>query len=299
MSSRIGGLKINYIGCGRVGRTIGRLLVENKKATINGVLTKSRETASQSVEFIGQGLPYQSMTELIPADIHFIATPDDAIQKTCEQLAATGILEKGNLVVHFSGVHSSEVLKSARLKYCDVASIHPINSFANPMEAFKSFAGTYCALEGEGDKINFLAKLFEEIGGVAIKINKQHKSLYHAAGAMANNYLVTLFKLAMEAYIKAGIDEETAKNLTTSLMMGALANLKKFDPKGALTGPIQRGDQRTVEKHMIALQHEAALDVYSALGKATLSLTDHSDEMKRLLMETLSANKMEEGLWIV
>ena len=274
--------QINFIGCGKVGKTFGKLLHTNKLAQINGVVNTSIETALAAVDFIGEGAAFPSIQELPPADIYFITTTDDAIEITANHLAQENILKAGNIVLHCSGSHSSEILQAAKKRGCHALSIHPNKSFASPEESVNSFSGTYCAIEGDEPALSAISTLFEKMGATLIPINKENKSLYHTASVFANNYLVTLHYQAVQSYTDSGVDEVTAKKMVNMLMTETLKNIDNLSREKALTGPIQRGDTQTVKNHLFALKSKALVKrIYSCLGLATLSLTKHSTQKKQ------------------
>ena len=68
-------------------------------------------------------------------------------------------------------------------------------------------------------------------------------------------------------------------------MKGTVSNLESTSsPDKSLTGPIKRADISTIRKHMDSLENSDQRHLYSALGKATISLTDH-DENKKTSIE--------------
>ncbi|SRR5579883_397337 len=281
--------RINIVGCGRVGKTIGYLLKDNNLVQVDGILNKSFSSANDATKFIGQGKACISLDDLPLAEIYFITTRDDAIQHVCDQLVSKKLLKPGSIIVHCSGSLTSGVLASAKLLNCYTASIHPIKSFAHPEFSIKNFNGTYCAIEGDEEATIHITRLFEKIGGIVFKIKKDAKKLYHAAGVLANNYLVTLHHLAVNAYNKSGVDHETASKITSMLMKDALQNLQGLDHTKALTGPLQRGDVQTIKNHVSALaEDKRTKKIYTALGFATLELTKHSEKTKNELMEALA-----------
>ena len=101
--------QVNFIGCGRLGKTIASLLVKNQAATIRGVVNSSLASSNKAIQFIGQGKAFEKISKLPPADIYFITTHDDIIQRVCDELAIA--LKSGAIVVHCSGALSSDVLK--------------------------------------------------------------------------------------------------------------------------------------------------------------------------------------------
>lgn len=281
-------LNINFIGCGNLGKTLGRLITQEQVATVKGVLTRSQETTDAAVKFIGAGESYLKFSELPKANIYFITTRDDLIEATCKQLLAEAKIETGAIFIHCSGSLSSRVLQCARDQGYFAMSVHPIKSFANPELSVKTFPGTYCGYEGDLEIFPVVKALFEGIAAHLFPIKKEQKTIYHAAGVIANNYLVTLHHIASECYQLAGISEELANKITSMLMKDALQNLQNSSPNKALTGPLQRGDIKIIKEHLSQLTFKPLIkEVYAVLGEATLSITEHKKELKDVLAALL------------
>jgi predicted short-subunit dehydrogenase-like oxidoreductase (DUF2520 family) len=281
-------LTINFIGCGRLGRIIARLFVLQKAGTVLGITNTSLQSAQSAVDFIGQGTAVEVVEKLPEAMVYFIATRDDCVRDTCEQLVALKRLKRNTVIIHCSGALFVDVLNSAKNAGCLIANVHPIKSFANPETSVHAFAGTYCAFDGDEEALPYVKQLFEAIGGQIFKINQENKKLYHAAMVMANNYLVTLHYHATQNLMASGIDETIAKTLASNLMIDALNNLQSLDHASALTGPLQRGDLQTIENHLNALKNNPLTrHIYTSLGKGTLTLTNHPSSIKAKLNELL------------
>lgn len=275
---------INFIGAGHLGKTLGHLLLKSKLVTIGGICTRSSLSTQSAIQFIGGGHYCSSISNLLAADITFITTNDDSIQDVCEELAHNPYLKSGSIILHCSGSLTSDILHSVSKRGCFVASIHPMRSFAEPELSIQHYQGTYCAMEGDGHAITVLDSLFKNIGSITYSIDKTKKSLYHAAGVFSSNYLITLAQQALDCLYESGVETEIAIPLICSLMKGSIKNLEKtLSPKQALTGPIQRGDVLTIKKHLEALPHEDRKNLYSSLGKATLILTAHQQEVKEAI----------------
>jgi predicted short-subunit dehydrogenase-like oxidoreductase (DUF2520 family) len=282
-------LKLSVIGCGRLGKTLAALLVGTELICIQDILNLSIANTEKAVSFLGQGRACQSIQQLKSADIYLIATPDDNIELIAQQIALQGVLKQGDVVFHCSGLLSSESLYSAVRLGCYVASLHPIFSFSEPMRDVETFRGTYCAFEGNKEALERLLPLLNAIEGQIFLIEKKDKPLYHAASVFAANYLVTLSAMAMDCYSKAGLNDKLAKNLTLALMSQTLAKVQRLHPKEALTGPLQRADRNTLKKHLSALKAFPELaHIYKSLGKVTLALTGHDENLKKSLTQVLT-----------
>ncbi len=279
---------INIIGAGRLGKTIAKLITEAKTGEIQCLLNSSFASGQKAREFIGCGEVCAEISELKPANIYLITTPDDSIEKICNLLVNQHTFKNHTIVVHCSGALSSEVLQKAKNIGCFTASIHPIKSFADSAKSIKSFSGTFCVYEGDKGAFTTIAAIFESIGGKLFTIDKNDKPLYHVAGVFCCNYLITLSHIANECYKKAGIPEKIAKQITRNLMQNALENLQIMPPNQALTGPIARADLNILKKHQQALENLSALKhLYAELGKQIILLTKHDDKLKQQLNRLL------------
>lgn len=279
-------LKLNIIGCGRLGKTLAALFVSTEFVCIQDIVNLSIASSEKAVAFLGQGRACLAVKQLKSADIYLIATPDNSIEFIAQQITLQGILKPGDVIFHCSGLLSSECLSSTVSLGCYTASLHPIFSFSEPVMDVKNFRGTYCAFEGNKEALDRLLPLFNAIEGQIFLIEKKSKPLYHAASVFASNYLVTLSAMAKECYSKAGLNEALAENLTLALMSQALGKAQRLKPQEALTGPLQRADTDTLKKHLSALKSFPELEyIYKSLGKATLALTRHDENLKKSLTQ--------------
>ena len=280
---------MNIIGAGHVGQTIGYLLIKSALVRIGAVYNRTEESAFDAIEFIGDGQYCSTIREMPHAQLTLITTPDDCILSACTELSANEHLKPGDVVIHFSGSCSSDSLLPVKQKGCHVASVHPMRSFARPELSVKEYQGTYCAMEGDAAALDLISPLLEAMGSITYLINKEKKSLYHAAGVFASNYVVTLSQQALECLLEAGVEQGIAMHVITCIMQSTVSNLERtLSPKEALTGPIQRGDVSTIEGHLKALSTSQQKELYSLLGKATLPLTSLDEGTMRRVADTLN-----------
>jgi len=245
---------LSIIGCGKVGRTLGRLWHDNRTFSLLDILNRSAASAQEASAFIGAGSVAVSYDGLRNADAYLIAAGDDQIAACCSALAAAGKLQPGSVVFHCSGALSSLELATASDRGAAVASIHPIRSFAVPQQVAEHFAGTWCGSEGDAAALAILGPAFSAIGARMVTIRREQKTLYHAAAVFASNYQVTLIDVAQQAYVAAGIAPELALQLIAPLLSESAANAFRLGPAAALTGPIARGDMATVARQYQAVQ---------------------------------------------
>jgi predicted short-subunit dehydrogenase-like oxidoreductase (DUF2520 family) len=106
------------------------------------------------------------------------------------------------------------------------------------------------------------------MGGEPVFIAEENRALYHAALAFAANYLVTLVSQAADLLTKAGADNPN--RMLAPLLGAALDNALRFGDNG-LTGPVARGDDGTVARHIGAIEQAdpRARHAYLALARLT------------------------------
>ena len=266
--------RLNFIGCGQLGKALGSLWHNSGAVTIGDVLTRSTGSAGLAVATIGSGTPVNSIAKMQRADIYLIGCTDDHIESCSQQLADTGLLRKGDIVFHCSGAQSSALLHACQDKGASTASIHPIKSFASPELAIQSFAGTYCGIEGDAAALTILSPIFTSIGANLVTINAENKTLYHAASVIASNYLVTLQEISIQTFEKAGVSRQAAMKILQPIVSGTVDNVFRLGTTAALTGPIARGDAKVVDAQLTAIDawDEELAAAYRVLGTLSLSL---------------------------
>ena len=125
---------IAIIGLGKVGTALGFLL-KSAGYEIAAVSDASPESLIRGVEFTGGKAFADASLAASEADTIFITTWDDAIETTCEEISQKGALHPGDKVVHVSGAGGLDILNTARKCGAYVASIHPLQSFADTKSA--------------------------------------------------------------------------------------------------------------------------------------------------------------------
>ncbi len=281
------------MGCGSVGRCLGKLL-SAAGFSIRGVCCTSRESAARACRFIGTGTPLdpgEGEAVARSADWVIIATPDSVIAEAASTLVQ-GIGPK-SVVLHLSGALSSELLEPCRRRGAAVGSMPPLQSFADPESALKIISGSIFAIEGDEAAVTAAYQIAEGIGGSPIRIETASKAIYHAAASAASNFLIPPLVLAMDLMGAAGLARDTALEALKPLILGTAANAASVGVPQALTGPIERGDCLVVEGHLEAIEKVspllkerylvlARLTVEAAKRKGALS-EDQAREMRAIL----------------
>ncbi len=266
---------INVIGCGNVGKTLARLWTRNHVFQVQCVLNRSVESALRAVEFVGSGRAVASYHELQRADLVMISASDEAIETCCRQLSQSGTLDEGVVVFHCSGSLPSTLLDAAKSQGALVAGMHPVKSFADPAGAVETFAGTFCALEGDPQACEVLRDALDRCGARTFHVEAELKTIYHAATVVVCNYLVALMEVGLQCFEKAGVSRQTALEVMQPIVRGTVENVFELGPARALTGPIARGEPSVVRRQCEALGEWDGLvqAVYKRLGQVAVDLS--------------------------
>ncbi len=90
--------------------------------------------------------------------------------------------------------------------------------------------------------------------GNSVKIiSGEKKVLYHSAAVFASNLICALFEESIKLLKDCGFDEEQAREAVSPIFLNNAASLVKMGAVKALTGPVERNDAATVQKHLEVL----------------------------------------------
>lgn len=246
-----GGLKIGFVGGGRVGKAYGRFL-KNSGYEVLGYYSRTSASAESAADFAGTRW-YGTLEELAAeADMLFLTVNDDQICAVSKSLADSGMLRAGTVVVHMSGALGSDILRDVRDRGCHAYSLHPLLSFAEPEKAVLRIRETVFSLEGDPEKMEVMVRLLEETGCRHFRIETEKKALYHAAACVASNYVTVLLDYAFSLYEELGLTRKEASEALMPLVEGTVQNAREGGPHKTLTGPISRGDGGVIRRHMEA-----------------------------------------------
>ena len=190
--------------------------------------------------------------------------PDRAI---AEVAAATPL---GPWIAHVSGATPLEALDPHVRRF----GLHPLQTFSKELGP-EQLDGAWGAVTAESDEARAVGRwLAETLGLRPFDLDDDKRAAYHAGAAMASNYLVTLRAAAGALLEAAGAPPEALDPLIRGVM----------DTGFELTGPIARGDWKTVERHLAVIRAERpeledAAEVQGRFGRLCrdriLSTLDH------------------------
>ncbi|GAB4009287.1 Rossmann-like and DUF2520 domain-containing protein [Nocardioides ultimimeridianus] len=262
-------LRVGVIGAGRVGSVLAAALraAGHEIVAVAGESDASRRRAADLLP----GVPLHKPTTVArKADLLLLTVPDDMLSNVVTMLSESGALRAGQYVVHTSGAHGLAILEPAARVGARAVALHPAMTFTGTAVDLDRLTGCVFGLTAGPLERPLAERLVNDLGGRATWVPEEMRTLYHAGLAHGANHLVTLVSEAMGILAAAGVDD-TAGTLRP-LLQAALDNaLTQGD--AALTGPIVRGDIKTVAAHVREIERTRpdTLPSYVALARATLS----------------------------
>jgi predicted short-subunit dehydrogenase-like oxidoreductase (DUF2520 family) len=233
---------IDIVGRGRMGEALASAL-DATRLPVRGPLERGAD---------GEG-----------AALVLLCVPDREIAN------AAAAVEEGPLVGHVSASAPMELLAPH-----ERFALHPLLSVVG---SGAPFAGATCAIDGSTPRAMGVARaLAERLGMHPRIVAASDRALYHAAASAASNFLVTVEGMAEQLAEAVGIDRAAL----VPLVRATVDNWAKQGTRAALTGPIARGDDVTVERQRAAVAKSAPdlLPLWDALVAATRQLASRPAE---------------------
>jgi len=193
------------------------------------------------------------------AEVVLLCVPDGQIA------AAARAVPPGPLLGHCSGATGLDALGGR-----EGFSLHPLMSVPHGSPP-AVLAGAGAAIDGTSPRALAAAEaLALALGLKPTRVAPEDRVAYHAAAAMAANFLVALEAAAGELAATAGVTREQL----APLVLATARQWAELGPERALTGPIARGDEAVVDRHRAAVAERTPhlLALWDALAEQTRAI---------------------------
>lgn len=283
--------RINIIGCGRAAGSLARLWLQVGALRLGEVLNRDPVSAQRAVDELGAGVAVASLDEMQPADFWLIGTGDDQVADVASALGESGFAFDGALVFHLAGRFGLEVLAPLTGHGALLAALHPVRSLTRERLSLDEFENTACVAEGSAEALTRLMPLVASIGGRWLPVSDIDRGLYHASVSIISNVTKAVAWKAQAWLEHAGLPADTAAAVTHQLLHSTMEDLFRSGARQSITGPVVRGDTRTVAAHLESLRasHPRDVEVYRVLARTVLDLARERGDLDAATLRRFEA----------
>lgn len=211
---------------------------------------------------------------LLETEVVILAVRDQVITEVARTLLGTGLINKRHVLLHCAGVASAkELLGPVAAQVAGIGTLHPLSAIADGKISMRALKGTVFGIEGDEVGRTTAGKLVSAMSGVVLALDGAQMAAYHAAAALASNYIVATLDAAAAVLASTGVAPDKAAQALIPLAEGALRNIAAHGTTGGLTGPVRRGDPATVQRHLEAIRDRPELvEVYRVLARRAVDI---------------------------
>lgn len=294
-------MRIGFIGAGKVGFTLGRYISERGRKSENEDCSRFSAVcvtgyyslhyeSSEAAALFTDTRAYESLEALVrESDAIVITVPDDRIEMIWNSIKKLDISSK--LICHCSGAVTSKIFSGVAEAGAYAYSIHPIYAVNSKEESYKKLGEAVFTVEGDARYQSDICDYLRYLGNECIIISADSKVKYHCSAVFASNLVTGLYKMACDMLTECGFPEEMAEKALLPLFTGNVSNIASQGIKESLTGPVERNDAETVEKHLQVIS-DRHRQVYMLLTERLIDVAGekHPDRDYGLLRELVEKN---------
>ena len=286
--SKVIRMHTGIIGAGKVGCSLAKYFVLHG-LSLSGFFDADKKAASTAADFAGTDFEEKLEDLVRKSDALFLTVPDGLITTVWNQIRELPI--EGTYICHCSGALSAEdafpgIADRGAFGY----SIHPLFAVSDRFHSYKELSDAYFTIEGDKRHIEEVRDLFQSFGNPVRLIEAEDKVKYHCAASICSNQVIALIQESLDLLGDCGFDEESALAALRPLISGNVNKVLASGCAASLTGPVERGDVRTVQKHLDCLDEEDR-KLYALLSRKLLSVAGRKNpdrnygELEALLRE--------------
>lgn len=291
----LGGLAFCVAGSGRVGSSLARWATAAGARPVAVAYHGAAAAAvSLAADLGARAVPLDELECGAVSDLLLLAVPDPSLAEVVARLAGR---RQAPVALHTSGSRGAEALAPLRGGGSAVGSLHPLKAFPRPLPHPDAGHGVFFAVDGDPAAVELAERLVAAWEGVSGRVPEERRALYHLAATLSAGGVTTLLATAERIARAAELPPQVVGGYL-ELARGAIAAATEEAVGGgglaaAITGPVARGDDETVARHLAALAETLPelVPLVAALGHETLERQGESAPLtaaQRRLAERLA-----------
>ena len=282
-------MRIGFIGAGKVGFTLGKYFAEHN-ICVSGYYSRSTDSAEDAAKFTGSR-PFKELSDLVSnSDTIFITVPDGVIFEIFNVLKMYDLT--GKQLCHCSGALSAhDAFPGIEDTGAEGYLLHPLFPVSSRYDSFLTIGKAWFSIEGNKNHLADWKMFFENLGNPVRVLSAENKIKYHAACTIASNLVCALIDESTELLGKCGFSEREGLSAIEPLVNTNISNIIENGAVAALTGPVERCDCDTVQKHLSCFENTNERELYRAVSLKLIDIAKkkHPDTDFTGIDEILSA----------
>ncbi len=241
--------RVMIIGSGALGKALGLHFFKNHTVQFWGRSNRSFVFEGVSVQVFSSE-QHQFYKEIKAADCIVLSTADGALQQTVQKIEP--FVQAHQRVLHVSGTQSLQVLQPLTDKGAKIGVFHVLQTFHQESykepTIFKSASATFV---GNNELFTELFDLAKQQEMQLVQVSDLQKKQIHIAAVFVCNFQHALFDAARKS---SDLPENELMLLLRPLIHQTLNYTTNGGILSKLSGPVKRGDERTIQDHLEALR---------------------------------------------
>jgi predicted short-subunit dehydrogenase-like oxidoreductase (DUF2520 family) len=262
-------MRVAIVGPGRVG-TLLAVACSRAGHRVVAVCGGSEPARTRVAELVaGVRVEADPARAVEGVDLILLAVPDDVIEAVVTELARADAFAGGQRIVHVAGSQGLAPLRLAAAAGARVAACHPAMTVPRGSTDPELLVGAAWAVTAADPDLGWAHDLVGDLGGDPHEVPDGRRGLYHAGLAVGSNAVGAAVAVARKLLLAARIEDPTP--FLAPLVEASVANVLAGGA-AALTGPVVRGDDGTIRRHLEVIGDDlpALLGAYRALTSVVL-----------------------------
>jgi predicted short-subunit dehydrogenase-like oxidoreductase (DUF2520 family) len=205
-AQRSGRLGIGIIGAGRVGPVLGAALNKAGHAIV-GISAVSEDSRDRADALL-PGVPILEIPDVIErSELVILAVPEATLESLVAGLAAAGVWQPGQLVLHTAPGHGIAVLAPATAQGVIPLAVHPAMAFTGTSVDGWRLHEAYFAVTAPTPVLPIAQALVVEMGAEPVIVPEEDRAAYAEAIAIATSFSTAIVGQSMGILQGLGIEE--------------------------------------------------------------------------------------------
>jgi predicted short-subunit dehydrogenase-like oxidoreductase (DUF2520 family) len=201
-----GRLGIGIIGAGKVGPILGAALAGAGHAIVGIAATSERNLERASA--ILPDVPVLDIPSLVErSELVILAIPESEIESFARGLAAAGVWQPGQLVLHTAPGLGYGALAAASAAGAIPLALHPAMVFTGTSLDLTRLHETYCAVSAPGPVLPIAQALVVEMGAEPIVIAESERAAWAEAVSTATSFSAAIVRQSLDLLAAVGVDD--------------------------------------------------------------------------------------------